>query len=263
MAETLTGSITEMPLLEIVKLLNSGNMTGRLLVLNNAVRGEIYVQSGQIYHCVLGHTVGQLALYSMLGWIEGRFSFESGIETAEKTVKASTEQLLLYGAKRIRDWQEIKKVVSSMDNIFAFSPDCSTESIELQPDEWKVIAYVNGNRTVSQIVELSDRDDYTVAKVLFRLFSIGLLYKVEQPQKETGKILAPEFFVFIEKELGKAIGPVADLIIMEQIAKLGETKETLSINRLPLLIEKLSDEISNDEKKQRFQQTMLLKLKDL
>ena len=61
----------------------------------------------------------------------------------------------------------------------------------------------------------------------------------------------------IEQELSRAIGPVSDLILLEQISKLGEKKSTLSREMIPVLIEKLSDEISNTDKRERFKEVML------
>ena len=263
MAETLVGSIAEMSLLKILKFLNSEKMNGRLMVTNNYERGEIYVKSGQIIHSVAGSNIGESALYNMLGWIEGHFSFENDVQAPEKSIETSTEQLLLEGARMTEDWQSIKKVVSSMNIVFALSASSSTGAVNLQPDEWQILAQVNGNRTVAEIVEATGKDEFEVAKILFQLHSSGLLEKKDKPAKAVSAIIDEAFFNKIEEELTKVIGPMAMLIIEEAIEELGETRSAFPDDKIAALVEKISNEIDEENKKLLFSQIMIESLKKL
>ena len=119
MAEILAGTIDQMSLLEILKFLNSGKMSGRLEVTNKYSLGDLYVKDGQIIHCDAGASTGESALATMLGWMEGKFKFEDGIKSPEESITKSTDQLFLDCAKKINEWQDIKKVVTSRDDIFS------------------------------------------------------------------------------------------------------------------------------------------------
>lgn len=263
MAKTLAGTIDQMSLLEILKLLNSGKMSGCLKVTNSNGKGELYVKDGQIIHCVTGASIGESALNNMLGWIEGQFSFETDVEAPEQSINTSTEQLLLDSARKIEDWQSIKKVISSMDIVFGLSASSSTGAVNLQPDEWQVLAQVNGNRTVSQIVELTGKDEFSIAKILFQLHSVGLLEKIDNPKKSTPTKIDESFFKQIEAELTKVIGPMASIIIDEAIEDLGETRSAFPQDKIAALVEKVSSEITDEEKKMNFSKIMIEQLKSL
>jgi predicted regulator of Ras-like GTPase activity (Roadblock/LC7/MglB family) len=65
------------------------------------------------------------------------------------------------------------------------------------------------------------------------------------------------FFAQMEHELTKVMGPVATLIIDDEIAALGATKDSLPRDRVTELVEKISAEITDEGKRASFQQTML------
>ena len=262
MAETLGGSIAEMSLLEILKLLVSGKMNGRLIVTNSIGKGEIYVKAGQLIHCVSGSSIGEIALTNMLGWIEGRFSFENDVVAPEESIKTATEQLLFDGARMIKDWQGIKKVISSMDLVFGLSAKGNTGAVNLQPDEWQILAQINGNRTITEIVEATGKDEFEVAKILFQLHSVGLLEKTEKSARPTYVTIDEKFFEKIEKEFTNVMGPMAPVIIDEAIDELGETRNAFPQDKIAALVEKISHEILEEEKKLQFSQIMLESLKN-
>ncbi|MBN2090586.1 DUF4388 domain-containing protein [candidate division KSB1 bacterium] len=260
MAQTLSGSISEMSLLEILKLINSGQMNGRLVVTNSVSHGEIYVESGQIIHCVSDASIGEVAFSNMLGWIEGKFSFENDIQAPETSIVNSTEQLLLEGTRMIKDWKEIKKVITSMDLIFSLSSGGSMGVVNLQPEEWQVLAHVNGNRTIMEIVDETGKDEFEIARILFRLHSAGLLQKTGKQAKAVHAVIDVSFFKKIEKELTNVIGPLAPVIIDEAIELLGETRSNFPQNKIAALVENVSQEIQDETRRLKFSQIMLASL---
>ena len=261
MAETLAGTIDQMSLLEILKLLNSGKMSGRLKVSNSFGNGELYVKAGRIIHCVAGAFIGETAITNMLSWIEGKFSFETGIAAPEESIKCSTEQLLLDNARKIEDWQSIKKVVSSMEIVFTLSTKSTTGTLKLQPEEWQILTLVNGNRTVADIVKLTDKDEFTIARILFNLESIGLLEKTDKPKKAVSAIINDDFFREIETELAKVIGPWASITVDESIKALGENRNAFPLDKIAAIVKKVTNEIDEEDEKLKFSQIMIDALK--
>lgn len=263
MAQTLAGTIDQMSLLEILKLLYSGKMNGCLKVKNSFGMGELFVKTGNIIHCVAGSAIGEAALSTMLGWIEGSFSFENDTEAPEESIRTNTEELLIESARKIEDWQSIKKIVPSMEAIFALSTDISTNAVNLKSEEWQVLAHINGSRTVGDIVEATGTDEFGVAKMIFHLTSIGLLNQIEKAQSASSAVVDSAFFQKIEKEFIDVIGPLAPVIIEEIIEELGETRDSYPVDKIANLIEKISTEIKDEDKQLRFSQIMLDSLKNL
>ncbi|MBC8183540.1 DUF4388 domain-containing protein [candidate division KSB1 bacterium] len=261
MAESLAGNISDMSLLEVLKLFNSGKMNGQLTVENNKEQGKIYVKDGQLIHCESGSKSGNDALIFLLDWDEGHFSFENNVETQEKSISTPTEQLLLDSARMINEWKDIKKVIPSMDIVFLLSKKSSVSAINLKPEEWKILAQINGNRSVKEIVAETGKDELEVAKVIFQLHSVGLLEKAEKADKSASVSVDESFFSEIEKELSKAIGPMASIIIDEAIEDIGQTRNAFPNDKIADLVERVSGEIENEDDKLKFTQIMIESLK--
>jgi predicted regulator of Ras-like GTPase activity (Roadblock/LC7/MglB family) len=65
------------------------------------------------------------------------------------------------------------------------------------------------------------------------------------------------FFAQMEHELTKAMGPVATLIINDEVTALGAAKDSFPRGRVVELVEKVSAEIADEDKRASFQRTML------
>ena len=71
------------------------------------------------------------------------------------------------------------------------------------------------------------------------------------------------FFAQMEHELTKVMGPVATLIIDDEVAALGADKDAFPRDRMAELVEKVSSEIADERKRANFQQSMLEATKTL
>ncbi|NIO70841.1 MAG: hypothetical protein GTN71_17855 [Anaerolineae bacterium] len=89
------------------------------------------------------------------------------------------------------------------------------------------------------------------------------LSPAETKVKALGPAIPPEltvdgtFFAQIEHELAKVMGPVATLIIDDEVAALGADKDSFPRDRVAELVEKVSSEITDEDKRASFQQMML------
>jgi hypothetical protein len=88
MPEVLSGNLAQLPLLEILKLLSSEGQTGRLDLSDGANTGEIYLGDGSLAHAVTGAQIGETAVYTLMGWLQGDFSFVPDVAAAAGGSKA-------------------------------------------------------------------------------------------------------------------------------------------------------------------------------
>ncbi len=70
------------------------------------------------------------------------------------------------------------------------------------------------------------------------------------------RTVAPQFFDFMARAATEGIGPMAKLIVCDQISDLGESRDSFPQKKLAELIERVSREIFNETMRGRFQQTM-------
>jgi hypothetical protein len=263
MPEVLRGNLTQLPLLDILKLLSLGGQTGRLDLLDGANSGEIYLRDGNLVHAETSTQMGEAALYMLMGWLQGDFRFVPDVAASEDSVTTATEQLLLEGARQVEEWEDIKKVIPSTKVIFKLSPTGSASVVSLQPDEWQVLAQVNGARSVAEIAEALDRNEFTVAKVLYGLTTAGLLEMGEKPKAPPKPTVNGGFFARLDEEFVDVLGPLGPVIIDDEITAMHETRESFPREKVAELVERVSAEIEDEDKQVRFQQIMLDMLRNL
>jgi len=77
------------------------------------------------------------------------------------------------------------------------------------------------------------------------------------PATPPGLTVDGTFFAQIEHELTKVMGPVATLIIDDEVAALGADKDSFPRDRVAELVKKVGSEITDEDKRASFQQIML------
>jgi hypothetical protein len=238
-------------------MLSLGRRTGRLDVRQGVNTGEIYLQRGVILHAVAGPQIGDSCIYTLMGWLEGEFSFTPDVPAPERSIQVPTEQLLLEAARQAEQWADIKEVLSSTDVVFNISPSGSTSTISLKPIEWQVLAQVNGERSVKEIAQLLELQEFDVAKIFYSLTSAGLLYEVEGGRRSFQEILQESFFEQLTVNYNEVIGPIGPVIIEDEIKLMGESREAFPQSKAAELVERISLEISDSGKRAEFQKQMV------
>jgi hypothetical protein len=257
MAEVLKGNLAQLSLLDILRMLSSGRRSGRLDVRQSGKTGEIYLERGNIVHAVTGTQLGEKGVYTLLGWLEGDFSFTPDINPPEHSINTTTEQLMLEASRQAEQWEDIKDVLSSTDAIFNLSPSGSTSTVSLKPIEWQVLAQVNGERSVVEIGEILELHEFEVARIIYSLTTAGLLHEVTDARPSYREIVDESFFVQLNEIFTDVMGPLGPVIIEDEIRLLGEDRAAFPQDKAAELVERISLEISDAAKRAQFQKKMV------
>lgn len=257
------GDLSQIKLIDILRLLVSEEKTGKLILNKGNDRGEIYVENGAVTHASIKGSSGKEALFAMMTWMIGKFNFSPDALPEEKSIETGTDQLLEEGEKSIKEWEHIREVIPSMDVVFRLAGHKGSDDINLKSTEWNILTQVNAMRSVGEISNALNLDEFTVAKTLDELYSAGLLEIVEKPEPPPEKMMGREFFKKVDGELAKALGPIASVIVDDQIAEMGEQRDAFPQNKAAELVEAVSSEIADEGKRIRFQRSMLEVLRDL
>jgi hypothetical protein len=144
--------------------------------------GDILVDEGYITFKVLETFVQeqmQDTIFDLMRWDEGEFEFEAMPEAPEEDIglSVSIENIIMEGSRRLEEWNRIKKKIPSTDIVFkmATAPGEGTFEISLKPAEWNLLLLIDGSRSVAELAVETDRTDFEVARIIYGLFSAGLL----------------------------------------------------------------------------------------
>jgi len=144
--------------------------------------GQILIDDGYITDKVLEVFVSeqiQETIFDLMRWDEGDFDFEATPEIADEDIglAVSLENVVMEGSRRLEEWTRIRKKIPSMDVVFkmATAPGEGTFEISLKPMEWNLLLLVDGTRSVAELAYATSRTDFEVARIIYGLFSAGLL----------------------------------------------------------------------------------------
>jgi tetratricopeptide (TPR) repeat protein len=131
-------------------------------------------------------------IYEVMAWDEGYFRFEERAEIASQRLLARVrvESLLMEGARRIDEWTRLESKVPGTDAVPSLSPGKEGEStvLELRPEEWEVLAEIDGERDLGQIAAHLGRSSFEIARTIYGLLTTGVV----QVQERHGALTQPE-----------------------------------------------------------------------
>ena len=107
--KSMSGSIEEIPLPDLLQLLSTSRKSGVLVVRSDRHVGKIFFRKGQIYFANIENqfNIGpRKALTRMLSWTQGSFELEPPDESAVlEEMEDSTEALLMEGMRQLDEYQ--------------------------------------------------------------------------------------------------------------------------------------------------------------
>lgn len=251
MPEIVLGDLSQIRIFDVLKPLLIEKKTGKV-VLKSKEEGEIYLELGNISHAKTAHLVGEYAFFTIMEWQAGGITFEPDVFPTERTISTPTEQLLLNWSYRRQEWEKIKEVIPSSNLVFRLSLQRNGEDKNISADQWNVLALMNGMRTISEIGRVLRWDEYKILKTVYQLVRLGLLERGEVSRPAKKRWVGESFFITIENELKRVMGPVAPFIIDDTLMEFGETKESLPQDQALSFIEALGEEIPNAQKAKEF-----------
>jgi hypothetical protein len=255
MPEIVLGDLTQVRLFDILKPLLIEKKTGRV-ALKGKEEGEVYLELGNISHAKISNAVGEYAFFTIMEWKAGKILFEQDVFPTERTISTPTEQLLLNWSYRKQEWEKIKEAIPSSNVVFRLTLQKNGEDKNISGDQWNVLALCNGMRTVSEIGKTLNWDEYKILKTVFQLVRMGLLEKGEAQRPIRKKWVGENFFITIENELRRVIGPVAPFVIDDTLSEFKETRDSLPQDEALSFIEAVGEEIPHAQKAKEFVRVM-------
>ena len=122
----------------------------------------------------------EAVVFELMSWSEGNFRFDEGL-SEDALLYASTplgiESLLMEGARRIDEWSRIADRVPNLLVIPDLAPGDADHPglLDLLPQEWKVLAEIDGQSDLRVIAQNIAMSEFDVARVVYGLVSTGVV----------------------------------------------------------------------------------------
>ena len=98
---SVTGSLSDIPLADILQLLANGRKTGMLVLRDGEREAKVFIESGSVVNCFHGGLDGYEAFWGILEWEKGEFALETDCTMPERKISMPVENLLLEGFRRL------------------------------------------------------------------------------------------------------------------------------------------------------------------
>ncbi|HVF19152.1 MAG TPA: DUF4388 domain-containing protein [Mycobacteriales bacterium] len=139
------------------------------------------------------HVVEQAtdAVFDLLRWTVGEFTFVVDQPNPDDlAVSLVVEELVTEGRSRLEKWEELTKKVPAPDAVVTPALALASAETRLSAEEWGLLALVDGERSVSQLVALTGRGEFATVQTLASLVDRGLVAVGSKDTDEEGGVAA-------------------------------------------------------------------------
>ena len=159
---------------------NGKSRLGKILIENSKINQE---QLANVLTEQISDTV-----YQVMSWDKGLFKFyDNNFPTDEEnTISLSTESLILEGAKRADELNNLKsKLPDTKSSLKLRQADDKPVELTLSAEEWNVLAQCDSHHTIDDIINRCDENPEPVLKAIQKLIEMELIGPVK-PQNSNG-----------------------------------------------------------------------------
>jgi hypothetical protein len=167
------GKLSQQRLRALLKY--TANFTDRQLALVLIDRG--YTTKQDILKAVKQHTLN--IIMDVMSWSGKKFEFHDAIPdlSGHILVPINPKDIIADAARQTYDTQRLEKAVPDLNLALKFAGDPAEKfkEVDLTADEWRVVGFINTNKTVQQIARACNMTDIEIRRVVFALQSAGIV----------------------------------------------------------------------------------------
>ena len=253
------GNLAQISLNDILLLATGGKKSGILKLSRGKETVEVYFVDGSIVHATCPIGDGEKALLYPVTWGEGTFSLVPNGAPPSCSIKKTSAEILDEVKAMSREWESILDIVPSGKTVFRIADlgEEQTGPITVPHVGWRVLSKIDGVRSVQEIAELLRIPYAYTAKVVFNLHKSGLVEAIAPAAKPAGELVPPNVLNRLASILTEVMGPMAPLVLRDQMESLGESRENFPEAKLDELIALVSHEISDNQLRAKVEESML------
>jgi len=177
--KSMSGSIEEIPLPDLLQLLSTSRKSGVLVLRSDGGVGKLYLRKGQIYFASIDDSFNmgpRKAIFRMLSWTQGFFELEPPDERAVlEELQDSTEGLLMEGMRQLDEHRMLSEKLPPMTASITIPRPLEPKLRDLSPEELDVFQTALSADTLRTLFDESSLTDLTVAEKLKVLLDKGYL----------------------------------------------------------------------------------------
>lgn len=178
-ARTMSGSIDEIPLPDLLQLFGTSKKSGVLIVRSEGDVGKIYMRKGMVYFASINDVDDIPALksiYRILTWVHGSFDLDQPDDrTMAGEINASVTEILMEGLRQVDELNAIRHKIPSLDARLELPLPLGPALRDLSPVELDMLQLALNEGVFSAVLNRSATTDLETAQAIAKLLHAGYL----------------------------------------------------------------------------------------
>jgi pSer/pThr/pTyr-binding forkhead associated (FHA) protein len=171
-ATSMNGKIEDVPLPDLLQLFSTSKKTG-VLVVKNVEEGRVYFRQGRVYYAVIddNHALGpQKSFNRMVTWESGDFELRpSEPQSFMVELDDSTEALLFQAMRLFDELKLLQNELPPLNSVLMLAMPMNAPLRALSAEELDALQLVHNYRSLKGVLDHSDKDDVTSARLVLSL----------------------------------------------------------------------------------------------
>lgn len=169
------GNVGDMDLTNLLQTLEMGRKDGVIALRHNGAESKIWFIGGQIVDAQSGKLRGELAVYRILAYSEGRVFARFHAIEREQTILSTTSALILEAARRKDECAALKQRLgeNALRRTSRLSAMISQKKIS--GFEMEILHLLDGSRSTQEVIDRSRFGELETLQIISRLVKMGCL----------------------------------------------------------------------------------------
>jgi len=176
---TMTGSISEVPLPDLLQLFAASKKSGVLVVRTDQDVGRIFLDKGKVRFATVNDNFDvspEKSFYRILTWTHGTFDMDPPDEREfNNAIERSTEALLMEAMRQLDEIRRLGPDMPAMSAQLGLIVPLIPPLRELSPDELDVLQLAHNYGHVESVLNKSLASDLETSGILVKLIKSGYL----------------------------------------------------------------------------------------
>lgn len=190
------GSLSDIGLYDIIQTIELNKKSGILEIKGKVQDGRIFFKNGQIVQANVGKLRGEYAIYRMLTFNEGIFKMSFLDIDVEPEITKPNSALIMEGMRRLDEYMKFTEQLPPLTTRLDVDTALLSERLRDIPDNVNsVLRLVDSERSINDIIEMSELDELETLKIISALYFDGIVYDIfaKKPvEKEVKASTLPE-----------------------------------------------------------------------
>ena len=178
-ARTMSGSIEEVPLPDLLQLFGTSKKSGVLVVRTEDDVGKIFMRKGLIYFVLINDLddVPPLkSMYRLLSWQKGLFDLDPPDEREfPNEINVSVQEVLMEGLRQMDEFNNLREKLPDLHAKLILPSPLTPPLRDLKPEEIDVIQLVHNFGHLETIMNKSQASDLDTAQIVLKLVKANYL----------------------------------------------------------------------------------------